>query len=203
MTFYIRPYQPTDIDAVYNICLKTGDAGEDATHLYNDPNILGHIYVGPYVTLSPELAFVLEDPTGVCGYVLGALDSLSFYKQMQTVWLPKLQAQVPDPSGDPATWTPTEHGYHQVHHPKKTLPNPLHTYPSHLHIDLLPRAQRQGNGTKMMTVLLAALQAQGSRAVHLSMDPDNKRALRFYTKFGFARIEGLSNLNGLYLGKQL
>ncbi|MEM7737568.1 MAG: GNAT family N-acetyltransferase [Deinococcota bacterium] len=203
MSFHIRAYQSADFEAVYEICLKTGDAGNDATALYDDPNILGHLYVGPYVTLSPELAFVLEDTSGVCGYVLGALDSLSFYEHMRTQWLPRIQSHVPDPTGDPATWTATERLYHQIHHPKETLPKPLHAYPSHLHIDLLPRAQRQGNGSKMMAVLLAELNAQGSQAVHLGMDPDNERALRFYTKLGFARIEGLSNLNGLYLGKQL
>ncbi|MEM6428712.1 MAG: GNAT family N-acetyltransferase [Deinococcota bacterium] len=203
MTFSIRQYEPRDFEAVYYVCLKTGDGGEDATTLYDDPNILGHMYVGPYVTLEPSLAFVLEDTSGVCGYVLGALTSLSFYERMRTQWLPRIQAQVPNPAGDPAMWTHTEHLYHQVHHPKETLPEPLHAYPSHLHIDLLPRAQRQGNGSKMMAVLLDELKAQGSQAVHLGMDPDNERALRFYRKLGFARIEGVSNVNGLYLGKQL
>jgi hypothetical protein len=78
MSFGLRPYAPKDFDAVYKVCLKTGDAGRDATHLYKDPKALGHLYVGPYVTLKPSLAFVLEDELGVCGYVLGALDTKIF-----------------------------------------------------------------------------------------------------------------------------
>jgi len=40
----IRPVSQADLDALYEICLRTGDAGEDATHLYSDPRLLGEIY---------------------------------------------------------------------------------------------------------------------------------------------------------------
>ena len=53
----------------------------------------------------PDLAFVLEDGAGVCGYVLAALDSARFYERLQAEWLPSLCARHPDPEGDPATWT--------------------------------------------------------------------------------------------------
>jgi hypothetical protein len=59
--FILRRYRPEDLDALYDICLKTGDTGEDATGLYRDPEVLGHLYAGPYATLEPELAFVIED----------------------------------------------------------------------------------------------------------------------------------------------
>src|SRR5262245_63083228 len=39
----IRPYRPSDLDALYRICLLTGDDGQDATSLYNDPRLLGHL----------------------------------------------------------------------------------------------------------------------------------------------------------------
>ena len=67
--FTIRPYHPEDLDALYDICLKTGDTGEDATHLYDDPKLLGHLYAAPYAVLEPDLTFVLEDGAGVCGYI--------------------------------------------------------------------------------------------------------------------------------------
>ena len=40
-----------------------------------DPDALGRIYVGPYLKYEPDLALVLEDGEGVCGYCLGAMDS--------------------------------------------------------------------------------------------------------------------------------
>lgn len=201
-TFKIRAYDPKDRDAVYNVCLKTGDAGDDGTQLYNDPDILGHLYVGPYVTLEPELAFVLEDEAGVCGYVLGAMDSNAFYERFVDEWLPTVQQQVPDPTGNPEERTRTEQLYHFVHHPIIHLPDALKAYPSHLHIDLLPRAQGQGNGTRMMRTLLDILKEKGSSAVHLGLSSRNARALAFYKKMGFHLIESSSD-NTLYMGMRL
>lgn len=58
--FTLRPARETDRAALYRICLETGASGQDATHLYADPLILGHVYAGPYLTYAPEFAFVLE-----------------------------------------------------------------------------------------------------------------------------------------------
>jgi ribosomal protein S18 acetylase RimI-like enzyme len=201
MSFIIRPYEPKDFDAVYEVCLKTGDAGQDATHFHKDPKALGHLYVGPYVTLEPSLAFVLEDDSGVCGYVLGVLDTKTFYKRYIEEWLPPLQKLYPDPTGDPKHWTFDERIYHDIHHPDVKSYSALEPYPSHLHIDLLPRAQGQGNGKRMMTTLLETLKAQNSRAVFLAMHPDNTRALLFYQKIGFHIIEAAKlPRDTLYLG---
>jgi ribosomal protein S18 acetylase RimI-like enzyme len=185
----IRSYEPKDFDAVYEVCLKTGDAGQDATHLYKDPKALGHLFVGPYVTLEPSLAFVLEDELGVCGYVLGALDTKKFQARFIKEWLPPLQKIYPDPKGEASSWTLDEQIYHEIHHPTPEIYKALETYPSHLHIDLLPRAQGQGNGKRMMNTLLEALKKQGSRAVHLGMFASNTRAFHFYKKMGFHVIE--------------
>ncbi|HCI16847.1 MAG TPA: GNAT family N-acetyltransferase, partial [Candidatus Marinimicrobia bacterium] len=91
MSFHIRPYQTKDHNDVYTICLKTGDAGSDASNLYKDPNLLGHIYAGPYINLEPESAFMLEDEIGICGYIIGALDTQSFFNKVKSNWLPALQ----------------------------------------------------------------------------------------------------------------
>ena len=197
----IRRCQKDDEDAVYEVCLHTGDDGQDAATLFDDPKALGHIFVGPYLKLEPQLAFVLEDPQGVCGYALGALDSKKYYEAYQTRWLPDLQARYPEPTGQPAHWTRTQHVYHEYYHPDIFLLDPYERYPSHLHIDLLPKAQGRGLGREMMNVLLGELAARGSPGVHLGMAATNARAERFYRELGFhelARIAGV-----LYLGKQL
>ena len=75
----IRDYQPGDRDAAYYVCLKTGDHGNDGEPFYQeDPDALGRIYVGPYLEFEPELALMLVDDRGVCGYALGAFDSRQF-----------------------------------------------------------------------------------------------------------------------------
>lgn len=187
--FRIRPCLAADIAAAYHVCLKTGDSGQDGTHLYaDDPDALGNIYVGPYIVLEPSLAFVLEDDQGVCGYVLAALDSVRFYARMLTEWLPPLRARFPAPTGDPASWTPTQKLYYEYHHYEPYFPPLLHPYPAHAHIDLLARAQGQGLGRRMMRHIMAELTSRGSPGVHLAVSVVNHRAYAFYQKLGFREL---------------
>ena len=74
----VRPYRPSDLDALYQICLLTGDDGQDATPLFSDPRLLGHFFAAPYGLFEPALAFVAEDTAGVGGYILSALDTQAF-----------------------------------------------------------------------------------------------------------------------------
>jgi len=192
---------PTDEDAAYEVCLRTGYNGGDAGHLHEDPRALGHIYVGPYVRFAADLAYVLEDGRGVCGYVLGAMDSRSFYEAYLEQWLPELRRGHPPPTGDPAGWTPSQKLYHEYHHPDVYWPEPYEHYPSHLHIDLLARAQGQGQGRRLMEVELRAMAERGSPGVHLGMGIGNTRAERFYRALGFTELT--RRRDALYLGLRL
>ena len=41
---------------------------------------------------------MLEDSEGMCGYVMGVLDSQGFYEQHKRVWLPSLSCKYPSQS---------------------------------------------------------------------------------------------------------
>ncbi|MCH2593153.1 MAG: hypothetical protein MKZ85_09085, partial [Pedosphaera sp.] len=111
--FKIRKATPADRETAYWVCLKTGDHGDDGETLFtDDPDALGRIYVGPYLEFEPDLALVLEDGKGVCGYCLGVMDSRSFYERYEKEWRPGLVRDFPEPSGDPSRWTPLEQVYH-------------------------------------------------------------------------------------------
>jgi ribosomal protein S18 acetylase RimI-like enzyme len=201
----IRAYRPEDRAACYDVCLKAGDSGKDATHLFQNKDLLGLRYVGPYLTLNPELCFVLEDEEGVCGYCLGCLDSLPFYERMQKEYLVPLQQQYPCPPEQPP---PTQYDAFYIwaiHHAEADLhiPERVAEFPSHLHIDLRERVQRKGYGRKMMDVLMAALKARGSSGVHLEMQAANENAFQFYTKLGFVKIGQTPNAAVIYMGKTL
>lgn len=201
VNFVVRPFRPGDEAAACAVCLQTADAGRDATALYDDPELPGHLYVGPYLALEPALALSLEDPQGICGYTLAALDSRQFYGRFEREWLPPLRARYPAPAGDPAGWSASDAVRAQFHAPDIFWPEPYAEFPSHLHIDLLPRAQGQGNGRVLMDTLLAALRGLGSPGVHLGMHVTNARALRFYTGLGFRELARRGE--SLYLGLRL
>ncbi len=201
-SFTVRPYRPEDLNALYDICLKTGDTGEDATDLYRDPKLLGHLYAAPYATLEPDLTFVLADDEGVCGYILGAFDSRVFYERLGREWFPGLRERYPEPGGDPKTWIRDERLIKQFYKDDSDDDALPKDYPSHLHIDLLPRAQGSGNGRTLMETFLEALQAKGSPAVHLGTSPQNLRAERFYKKMGFIELKREAP-HTLVMGKRL
>ena len=186
----IRPYRPPDLGALYDICLKTGEAGQDATGLYDDPKLLGHLYAAPYGVLSPEASFVAEDEQGVCGYIIGAVDTRAFNERMEARWWPDLRAALVEPSMEAReTWSRDETLRYAIHHPQRMARRVLEHYPSHLHIDLLPRAQGQGLGRRLVDHWLAAIWRLGSPGAHLGVAPANQRGKRFYEAYGWQRLD--------------
>ena len=191
---------------MYDVCLRTGDHGRDAASIYrDDPDALGRIFVGPYLALEPELSFVLEDAAGVCGYVLGALDSRAFYRRYDVEWRPQLCAAFGRPDGDPERWTAVERVYDAYHQPDYFCPEPYAMHPSHAHIDLLPRAQGRGFGRRMMDQLTTTLRRRGSPGVHLGVSALNTRAHGFYQRLGFAELTRTGSGEGtcVYMGMRL
>src|SRR5688572_24803121 len=185
----IRPGTMADLNGAYYVCLKTGDHGKDGEPFYrDDPYALGRIFVGPYLAFEPELSLVLEDDRGICGYALGALDSHAFYARYENDWRPWLAAQFPAPGGDPQRWTPVQRVHHLYHHPDYFCPDPYDSYPSHLHIDLLPRAQGRGYGRRMIEQVLESMRRCGSAGAHLGVSALNSRARAFYTHLGFREL---------------
>jgi len=180
----IRDVQPGDLDALYRIALATGDSGGDAAQLYRDPELVGRLYAAPYAVLAPEFALVVEDAAGVGGYIVGVLDTLAFEARLEAEWWPALRRQYPDPTGDPHSWNLDQVRAYQVHHPRPPPARIIDPYPSHLHINLLPRLQGRGLGQALIDAWLARIAAAGSRGAHLGVSPVNHRAIRFYRAYG-------------------
>jgi ribosomal protein S18 acetylase RimI-like enzyme len=209
----IRPYREEDRAAVYDICIRTGAAGEDARGLFSNDDLIPDIYAGPYVELEPELAFVLVDPdpapdaySGVgsngqqpVGYVLGTADTARFVRAYRDFWIPRLGDRYPEPRHPPRS---SEDGFlADYHRPERMLLPELADYPAHLHIDLLPSHQGAGYGRELIETWLRAAARAGALAVHLAMAAANGRARSFYHRLGFHRIGVPGPGNVEYLGR--
>jgi ribosomal protein S18 acetylase RimI-like enzyme len=198
MAFTIRPYHPSDMVALYRVCLETGDNGQDARQLYRDEELLGHYYVAPYVVYEPDLCFVLLHNGSPCGYVIGTRDSDVFRAQTEQAWFPALRARYAlplddDRSRDADMIRLIHRGMHHTSDPAG--------YPAHLHIDLLPVAQGQGWGRAMMQTFLARLRELHVPGVYLGVGRHNTRAVAFYERMGFQQISGSET--GILFGMRL
>jgi len=181
----IRPYRADDLEALYAICLKTGDAGEDAGALYRDPKLLGHIYAGPYGRFAAESALVAEDDEGVGGYIVGPADTLAFEEKLDSVWWPALRSRYPDPA---IVETPDDRMCRRIHRPWHTPVKIAREFPAHLHVNLLPRLRGRGLAKSMMDGWCAKVAAMGAKGAHLAVGMRNARAVRFYLAYGFREI---------------
>jgi ribosomal protein S18 acetylase RimI-like enzyme len=185
MEYRIRPFHPSDLCSVYDICVRTADCGDDASGSHEDPRILGHYYAGPYATLEPDLCFILTADCAPCGYVLGTRDSKAFGLRCEEEWFPVLRERYPLPP--PEDMSPYAGMIRSVH--KGIHPNPdVAGYPAHLHIDLLPSAIGQGYGRKLMERFLGRLRELGVPSVHLGVGKKNERAIAYYEHMGFATL---------------
>ncbi|MBI9113521.1 GNAT family N-acetyltransferase [Sanguibacter suaedae] len=202
--FEIRPARTTDpaeVDHLYEVCLRTGADGEDASALVDDPRLLGELYLGAYLALEPDLAFVLDDSTGAVGYVVGTSDTAAFDDLLDARWWPALRARYPlsvldalDPDSMDARLV------RLVHTPGRTEPHVVEQFPAHLHVDVLPVGQGGGNGRRLLDRLFDALRERDVPGVHLGVSPENRRAIGFYEHLGFQRIPGAE---GVILGLTL
>jgi ribosomal protein S18 acetylase RimI-like enzyme len=182
----IRQFRAGDDAELYEVCLRTGDSGKDASAHHTDPTLLGHVYVGAYLALAPRLAFVCVDDAGVAGYVVGAADTRTFERACQQDWWPGLRRRYPRDSFPPQT--PDGRLVRLVHEPPEADVDVVERYPAHLHINLLPRLQGQGMGRRLLETLFGALRDMGAPAVHLGVAAVNERAIGFYHRMGFTEV---------------
>lgn len=194
----VTPFAPCDLAGMYRVCLATGDAGADASPRYRDPELLGHVYAGPYPIADPTLTWVVSDSGGVAGYVVGTADSQAFSRWQEESWWPALRARYPLPEpgtavDDGQDAEPPATRDHElvrtVHTGTRYDPAITDRYPAHLHIDLLPRAQSRGIGRQLIGTLVDALRARGVPGLHLSVSEQNTGGIAFYDRVGFTTLE--------------
>lgn len=180
----IRGYRETDRRDVYDVCVRTANAGTDARGRYESDDLPGDIWAGPYLALEPGLAFVVTVPepvegTGerVAGYILGTADTRRFVERYRAEWLPRFAAKYAENED-------TRAGFF----PDRMLVPGVDDYPAHLHIDLLPELQRQGWGRALIRRFLAAAAERGAEGAHLAFDPANTGAGAFYERLGFTAL---------------
>jgi ribosomal protein S18 acetylase RimI-like enzyme len=184
----IRPYRASDLDAVYDVCVRTADAGADARGRYRSDRLMGDIFAAPYVTAEPALAHVLDDGTGTCvGYVLGTSDTPRFVDWYRSTWIPATADRCPPPAEPPTDEDDVMLGLH--HRPERMLVPELAAWPAHLHIDLLPAWQGKGWGRGLIEHFLSSLRAAAVPGVHLTMLSSNTAARSFYDRMGFTAVE--------------
>ena len=194
----IRPYRVDDLARLREVCVRTGAAGGDATGRWTSDELLPDLYLEPYVTASPEWAWVVDAGDGPIGYLVAVPSTRRFIAWWRERWMPWFAERYPAPD-EPysAEESLVRHGFA----PEEMLIPEVDEYPAHFHIDLLPEAQGRGYGRALIeNVLIPRLAKAGIPGVHLVIDPANTAARAFYEAVGFVELPS-SSAEGPVLGR--
>jgi ribosomal protein S18 acetylase RimI-like enzyme len=187
----IRPVRPGDEAALAEICVRTADAGGDATGILDDDRIWAEIFVLPYAARHPDLAFVVETDDGrVAGYIVCAPDTDEFERWFRDEWWPTAGRDWPQPTANRSRQDDILlYAYERGDEPSRYQ---AAGFPAHLHIDLLPELQGAGFGRRLIETLVAALRERGVPGLHLVAGAENAGAVAFYPRVGFEPLPASS-----------
>ena len=198
----LRPFRSEDLETLYAISLATGLEGGDASALHVDPRLIGHIYSAPYALLEPDLALVATDEIGVAGFAVGTLDTVAWAARLERDWWPALRRTYVDP-GEAAS-DADRRRIAMIRQPAAVPTAVTSTHPAHLHLNLLPRAQGRGLGTRLLSAWLEKAVQRGAGGVHVGVNRGNARALGFWGANGFTDLfPGESSGRTLWMGRTL
>ena len=173
-------------------------AGNDATGLYEDPRLLGEVYVGPYVMLPGAIGFTAVDDDGPGGYVLAALDTRRFEERCEEEWVAALRPSS-DPGPHPAN--PDEEVAALIHRPHAHRMRWSSNTPPTSTSTCSPVSRERVSAGLSWRVRADALDQRKVTGVHLDVAPGNRRAIGFYERLGFSRLTG--HRGGVFMGLRL
>jgi ribosomal protein S18 acetylase RimI-like enzyme len=182
----VRPYQPADRAALFQIGADTAFFGEPIEFYMEDRRIFLDSFYAYYTDYEPEHAWVACAGGQVVGFLTGCTDS----HRSEAVLIRRLIPGV--------LWRLLTGYYHPG---KKTWryvraniaaglrgeapPVDLERYPAHLHINLAAEWRGYGLGKRLMQAYLEQLKQLGVRGVHLGTTSMNEAACRLYERSGF------------------
>lgn len=212
--YTIRPYLPSDVQSVYEVCFKNYDR-----HIYleDQDELVGDKLIGGFLTLSPEYCFVVEDDVRLCGYALAVLDAKKFFAKLQVSWIPELLKKYPLTSNDSLVVAErrslkekyvgqfVDEMHNQCKQQQFSDPEEIFTnYSSLLSLAVMANIIDLSVPKRMLTCVIAALKANGSKGLYCRLAANDKKTIDFYLKLGFHTISltnSIATNDDIYVGR--
>lgn len=185
----IRPYQPTDRDAVRRIYADTAFFGEPVEAYFDDRGLFADLGIDAYLDHYSQYAWVAGGAETVVGYIVGCPLGDTEIRRHNLARLPRVLLRLA--AGRYCVGRKTlAYVYDQALAAIRRELIEIHSalYPANLHINLLPAYRGRGLGSALLEAHLAQLSAEAVPGVHAVTTDRNVAAVRLYQKFGFALI---------------
>ncbi|TDG42928.1 hypothetical protein AWZ03_010633 [Drosophila navojoa] len=218
--YLLRPYQSSDESDVNKICTRTylqwqSEQDEDEILMPAQLiDIVADVLVGAHLVLHPEFCLVAYDKSdSIVGYACAALDVNVFMRDTEICWLTELREKYPKDLLDIITNGSSSKSQKVIARFVESVhskvdeacpPEVCGSFPAVICAATLREAEQYDNGItkRMLTVLLAALRANGCFGVHARVPDHDREQLNFYTKIGFIEIYRDDDKKNIYLGRR-
>ncbi|KYM88779.1 Bifunctional protein NCOAT [Atta colombica] len=179
--YTIRPYLPSDEEAVYTVCNQINNCTTSSA--------VADRLIGGFLTLSPELCMIVEDENGIAGYTVATLNVKSYNQKMAISWIPELRMKYPLDNSISELPQNVQDAIQYFHSFIPDVSEQLcRQHPSKLICGILSSVTDQSICKRLVTCVLAALRANGSFGVHTTMLATDKESHEFYGKLGFVDL---------------
>ncbi|KAG9118331.1 hypothetical protein FRC07_007209, partial [Ceratobasidium sp. 392] len=121
----------------------------------------------------------------VVGYLLATQDTRSHEAAAEERCYPPLRIKYPNNPYPPNATSQDQRVINRIHNPLIRPQGLVDITPAHIHINILPQAQRQGWGIKLIDKAVQYLKDLGQNGLFLGIDSRNHNARAFYLNVGF------------------
>ncbi len=187
----IRGCCKDDLEAITEICYRTGFLGEDlaVTGRFNDRKLFGYLFCQYYVLYETENCFVAidnEDNGRVVGYIIGTCSTKKQQRRfaLSFAWRIILRLIFLTSWKYPESFA-TVWFFLKSFKLEEGLSIDYNKYPAHLHINVLGTHQRMGIGEALLEAFEANIRNKAV-GIHLGTTSMNNKAIPFYMKKGYS-----------------
>jgi L-amino acid N-acyltransferase YncA len=183
----IRPFEPSDRNAVRFLCCETGFLGKSIDPVFQDRELFADYLTCYYTDIEPESSFVLEQDGVVKGYLLGSYRPLrqqlfNFFNNLAL--FARGMAKYPfynRPTRDFIGWILRNSWREVPSTPRRS---------AHFHFNMLPEAQGMANTGKLMNCYLNHLRKKGVKQVYGQVVTfETRRGAKLFERYGFQILD--------------
>jgi len=165
----IRPYRPTDRDAVRDICCRTAFRNMGSDRFFEDRQVHADYWTRYYTDFNADEVWVIEQDGRVIGYFFGCSDHRRFTRIMALRILPACLARIAWRLATGRYKRPETRAYIRhmlVRGPREAAAIDYARYPAHYHCNILREGYGRGYYTQLTLMFLDRLEAKGITALH-------------------------------------
>jgi hypothetical protein len=181
--FVVRAYQPSDREAIRDLCCRTGFLGKPIDPVFEDRELFADFLTDYYLTCEPDSAFIITIDNAVVGYLLGCR-----FPRRHQIFSVRHSVSL----GAKAVFRLPRYKAESRRYIRWIALNAWREVPDapreigHFHMNFLPEARRLAVFREVLERYLRFLADQGVKQISAQMVTfDERRTLHLFERYGF------------------